>query len=515
MGTNGLLAVFAIILAWYTLLTDEKRTDFKLRITYLYSAFICSLLLIIMIIVYSPILINILPVNPIPWYFGFTEDTMAFTCLCLIVIFFGAKLLGKTIPKANYKKWVHYSEKYLRAKKFEQLGFLLDKYHEQLFKVLNNKAWSVRLRNKLYPNRFLRLKAKKTNSFLDNPGIMKIRKYLASLLPKNDKEQELIQLNISRLLKSKAFLVYLSDTYPHIAMKATSLHLRDHEEYVTSYFTHLISLPSSDLYRELRDNQNRSHTGEYFLDESNPLLNYYFDDMNVAIKVKIWKPIGDYLEVFIKEQKGKNNYYNKHDIHFSSNDERWNCPIFVGVFFFDVMVTLSIFKRSKYHMWLMYYKYFLTAILENRECHEDVDQNKEFPVRFDYLIYQIISNCSKWVGAIEYLDYTNWSQDNIKISPEHFASKCLGEMMHLIITSSKIEMQQKSYLLEIVIRVMHNLDQRRHNYFSKCIFDNIIRSYEGSPVNEATIVMLREVYSDVDHVIKHENSTFERELSKL
>lgn len=31
MGTNCSLAVFAILLAWYTLLTDEKRVDLKLR----------------------------------------------------------------------------------------------------------------------------------------------------------------------------------------------------------------------------------------------------------------------------------------------------------------------------------------------------------------------------------------------------------------------------------------------------------------------------------------------------
>ncbi|MDH8618503.1 hypothetical protein QIH36_27970, partial [Klebsiella pneumoniae] len=70
-----------------------------------------------------------------------------------------------------------------------------------------------------------------------------------------------------------------------------------------------------------------------------------------------------------------------------SSDERWDCTIFVGLVFFDVMVSTAIFKRSKYHMWLTYYRDFLEEILENHEISGGIDINSEFPVRFDYLIY--------------------------------------------------------------------------------------------------------------------------------
>ena len=101
MGTNGSLAVFAILLAWYTLLTDEKRVDLKLRTSKLNILFIIIITSVILAIIYSKVLLSIFPLKPIPWILGFNEDTLAFTCLCILIAFFGLKTLGKRIPEAN------------------------------------------------------------------------------------------------------------------------------------------------------------------------------------------------------------------------------------------------------------------------------------------------------------------------------------------------------------------------------------------------------------------------------
>ncbi len=154
MGDNGSLAVFAILIAWYTLLTDERRVDLKLRISKINILFVIIFTLVILVIIYPKVLLDIFPVKPIPWVLGFNEDTLAFTCLCIIIAFFGLKTLGKRIPKANLTYWISVSEKYMRAKKIEQLGYLFDKYHEQLFDVISNKKWYVRVHNHLNPSLF-------------------------------------------------------------------------------------------------------------------------------------------------------------------------------------------------------------------------------------------------------------------------------------------------------------------------------------------------------------------------
>ncbi|HCD8023063.1 TPA: hypothetical protein ND646_005436, partial [Klebsiella variicola] len=170
-------------------------------------------------------------------------------------------------------------------------------------------------------------------------------------------------------------------------------------------------------------------------------------------------------------------------VYFSSSDERWECPIFVGLVFFDVMVSTAIFKRSKNHMWLMYYREFLNEILDKHEISENIDINREFPMRFDYLIFELIYNCSIWSGAVEHLDYNDWTTEDIKQSPEYFASTTLGAMMHLIITSDKLQEKQKVYLLEIIIKRMSTLDHNKKYFYSKEIFINLIRPYSHSEVD--------------------------------
>lgn len=99
MGANGSLAVFAILLAWYTLLTDERRVDLKLRISKINILFIIFIISIILVIIYSKVLLSIAQINPIPWMLGFNEDTLAFTCLFIIIAFFGIKILEKKYQK--------------------------------------------------------------------------------------------------------------------------------------------------------------------------------------------------------------------------------------------------------------------------------------------------------------------------------------------------------------------------------------------------------------------------------
>lgn len=511
MGTNGSLAVFAILLAWYTLLTDERRVDLKLRTSKLNFLFIIFFTSLILVVIYSKVLLSIFPIKPIPWILGFNEDTMAFTCLCIIIAFFGFKILGKRIPKANLTNWIDISEKYMRAKKIEQLGYLFDKYHEQLFDIISNNKWYVRIHDYLNPSLFSRITQ---NKGVKNIRFHTIRKILSKPFPYEDKNQLAIQLNISKLLKSKPFVHYLIDTHPHVAMKATCLRFRDNDEYGTNFFTYLISNPNSIMYRELRDNQNRSHTGEYALDEGNALLNFYLKDIRTAISVEIWRPIGNYVVSYIKKQDSSFSFYNQSDVYFSSSDERWECPIFVGLVFFDVMVSTAIFKRSKNHMWLMYYREFLNEILDKYEISENIDINREFPMRFDYLIFELIYNCSIWSGAVEHLDYNDWTTEDIKQSPEYFASTTLGAMMHLIIISDKLQEKQKVYLLEIIIKRMRALDHNKKYFYSKEIFINLIRPYSHSEVDTNAVKELLQLYESIDHVLKNKNSTFEVELSK-
>lgn len=69
-------------------------------------------------------------------------------------------------------------------KKIEQLGYLFDKYHEQLFNIISNKKWYVRVHNYLAPSlspiemdeeKVKKYDSKKSEDFCQSFSLMKTK----------------------------------------------------------------------------------------------------------------------------------------------------------------------------------------------------------------------------------------------------------------------------------------------------------------------------------------------------
>lgn|SRR3990167_3576890 len=554
MDANGLLTVVAVLIAGYALLSEEKRIDFKLRLSWWDITIFFVLLLIVLAIVYQPVLRVFGWVFPMPWMYGFNESMASFTALLGIIAFSAVKLSGSKLPVSNVKSWASISDRLLKEKKFDQLGFLFAKYHSVLFVESARTPWLVRIHTWLYPDeasyekvlieivRHSEQSATKSDMPIKdttpslkkdlNPAIylygllkkhapdyvdkkvISVRRRLAKLFPSKNKNAEFALASISRILKSKQFVSYISETYPLVAAKASAIRFPDDEEYINTFFTALISHSESPLYRELRDNQSCSYTGEYYLDESNALLNFYFKDIDVASRLRIYKPVGDYVIEYIEKQRGPSNYYNQPCGRFSQGEDVWSCPIFMGTLFFDLMVSSAIFQRNSDHMWLMYLERFFDGILDNLAHSSDVDINDEFPSRYDFLLYNLLSTCGKWVKAIEHLECKEDVTKNYDEYPEIWAAKTYGSMLRKAVESDKLTDNQKIYFLEMVVRVMKTLDQKSLNYFSQIIFNHCTKE-EFRSIEAGYIENLKALYDKVDHVEKNRKSTFEVGMKQI
>lgn len=514
MDANGLLTVLAILIAGLSLLSEEKRTDLRLRTSKIDLLMLFVSLLIIFVVIYSPVILSLGLFHPIGWLWGFTKETLVFSCLIFIISLFGWKLLGWKVPTSNFYLWSDISQRLLRNKKLPQLGYLFEKYHEQFFDFIEKDIWYVKAHNALSPSIFQLIEFGMPPKRWYTNSLCFLKEGVAKLLPSRNEKRDVMETSVSNILKSKSFTQHLSESHPLVGAKATTVRFRDSDEFTNSFLKALISHPGSHLYRELKDNQNCSHTGRYYIDENNQLLNCYLQDVSVAIDVQIWRPIGDYVTEFIKKQRGKDNFYNQPNGRFSDGDDRWNCPIFVGMQFFSVMVSAGVFQRSKDHMWLMYCERFFEGIIENLEHAGDVDKSTEFPSRFDYLLYHVFSGCDSWVGSILSLDYTGWSDEDKELSPEYWAAKAMGSMLYNVMSSNKIISSQKLYFLDIVIRRMNGLDRGGFERYSELILDCSVRKYEFSSVDQSVVKEIRDVYQQVDHVLKSKKSTFEIELAK-
>jgi len=453
---NGFLAILAILISGLAMLPEEKRLDLTLRLSKRDILLFGLPSLTILVVVYSPVFLATAWFKPIQWIWGFNEERMVSLCIILIMIFSVMKLASPTLPKSSFNRWKIKSQVYLRNKKFHQLGYVFDRYHEQLFDIVEKKVWHVDAHNKIKPKLIALIgldgKSKKWyTTYLNN-----IRARLAHLFPASCRHQDILRLSISKLLKSRQFVSFLVETHPLIAAKATKLPIPDSDEYLIAFFTASLSNTSSPLYREIRDNQNFSYSQGFYLDESNEILNFFFNDVKVAKKIGVWKPVGDLTVEYIKGQTGDNNFYNQPYDNYSQSEEIWISQIFIGIQFFDIMVSRAIYQRLDDHMWLSYLENFVDEILKLINRNPDADLESEFPTKWDYILYHIFSCCECWCGALRNLVFTEEQTQNRKIYPEYWACKLLGCLLRKILISKKTTGRQKKYFLEITLRLMLN-----------------------------------------------------------
>lgn len=525
----NILTVLTILVAGYTLLAEEKRIDLILRFSWIDICIISLLASIVLYTIYLPMLNAINLALPFSWWPGFNKELTVFTGILAILLYLMVKLVGKRLPKSKITDWKKVSSYLLRNQKFEALAFLLDKYHVQLISIFSD-TWQDRIRAKLLkpyrpsledllnPNLDKeergRIGSKVRLSFVN---IFKpIALLISKCLPGNSIYKDEVSESIFDLLKSNLFVKYLTQTHPLLCAEFTTMGYYSNEEFTTVFLKGLIADISSPLYRELRDNQSRSYTGEYYIDQSNPLLNFYFADIEVGTRIGIWKPIGEYTLEFIGKQKGQDNYYNQPFSYSYYEDEKWSCPIFVSIHFFRIMTSRAIHTEYQDHMWLMYVKYFVADILKNYEPSSDVDISEEFPTRFDYLMYEALDTHIEWVRAVAHDSRKNNNVTTGEIStPVYWAATSLGNIFYSLTASRKITKRQCVYYLEMIIKLLKHLDNSGNQILSKIIFDNMIKEYEHAQPDQRIITELRDYYSDIDHVLRDKQSTFETELSNV
>lgn len=522
MDASGLFTVLSIFVAVIALIPEERREDLNLRFSLCERGIFILLCLVAILINYSVPIVSVLKgfdLKPVYYFWGFDEKIVTMTCALLMSVIFILKLIGDKVPKSKINSWGNLSDQLLKKKKYHVLGFLLDRYIDQFLQDINNKSIYEKIYTffskgsmNLSPSELLEpetMERLESNKWLDKLKI-KIKTEISRKIPnpKQSNSKEVIVRSITRLLKSSEFIDYLTITYPTIPVKlaSNSSFLRV-DEFTNNFFKILISNKSSPLYRELKDNQNFNPDTGYHIEEGNFILKHYFSDSMQAVKVGIWQPIGNYVRKYIKEQNGEINFYNNYCDDFSFSDERWECPIFTGIQFFDLMVKSAIYQKTDEHMWLKYYAYFSDEILKNIDRSVNNKIDSEYPLKFDYLLYELISNCSDWVEAANYL----YDDDVKSIVAVEFASDCLGTMINKLLLSDKFDENQKAYYLEIVLRLMRDLDSKGNERLSTKIFNSMVGIGMFSSRNLAWLI---DIYQNVDHVLRVPGSTFDAKIKK-
>ncbi len=157
---------------------------------------------------------------------------------------------------------------------------------------------------------------------------------------------------------------------------------------------------------------------------------------------------------------------------------------FAGVRFFDIMIREALFKGVEWHMWLYYMPPVVERICRNYElCDPMVDESKEFPIKYSFLLYQIFANMRDWVLALEHVPE---NQPNVVLR-----SSTSQNENNNIPKSSLIALCDSAYFVSTSQRVGGRLQRTLINMMFELYFD--IRSWsKHTGYAEAFLSILRD-----------------------
>jgi hypothetical protein len=206
------------------------------------------------------------------------------------------------------------------------------------------------------------------------------------------------------VLQTPELIRFIATSRPKFGVQLLSCSVYGVHEFCTAFLTALVANNQSELYTEIKQNQNISFNTGYAFPPHNHLLHFLFSDATKAEHLGVWQPLGEYILTAL--QPGNDPDY----VRFlngpadSFDDEKWRDRTFVVIRFFDLMVNAAEHQGVRWHMWLYYFPHFLERIVSFYDASgSDIKPNAEWPTRASYLIYQIFDALTSWIEAVKAL----------------------------------------------------------------------------------------------------------------
>lgn len=280
---------------------------------------------------------------------------------------------------------------------------------------------------------------------------------LAVLVPRDRRARRSATDLMQLLLTSPRVLDYVVERRPHFAASLVATPVMNDTEFLSRFLTRMIADPSSALYHELATNDASEGLIGYRLEARNRLLHFLFANARIAERLSVWKPVGDYVNRLIEGHEGPDypTWLNGPADEFQT--ERMRDPVWMALFFFDLMVTSAARQDVGYHMWLPYLPLFARRLEANYES-VDVDGSAEFPNRGARLLYEIMTLLSAWTKLHSRLPEGSRTRD----LPDRFeygeipaaSALALVDVLHLAVTSTRIDPEVVQTLHTVALRTV-------------------------------------------------------------
>lgn len=525
IDTTSLLTILGVLAAVWALISPTGR----LRLRFCTTAWDWGVgglvFFLIHYLVFAPVLQSLgLYYSLGEWKWGLDSGSAVYLLLLFTAIYFFWRTRFPTLARGRVAVFLELVENLHLTNRYDELVLLVEPQLPTLISLTRRQSLLVCLIDRLdRPHNDLAYLASRLLG--EKPKARsKWRKRLSSLLQsvkswslaRAEAHTQAHEILLS-LVTSPKLTTHLAAAHPHFCLKLLETGEAARSDFIEHYVDALLDVPGSRLYIELKNNRNQNVGSRLDLPAHNRLLRFFFADAAAAMKLGIEGAIGEAISRRLDDDKKLAEKLNG-SLGSYYHAKRFHCPINSGITLFEIMVHEGIHQGLQDHMWLHYFGHFTEKILKQMPGTIDEDTYQEWPTPFHYLLYRLIDIATDWAEQCSWVDDSEIPEetriaigfDRHYISKE--ATKVLGLMLEDVIESDKLSTSFKTYLLEVAVRTHIRLQSDADLADVASSFTKSVISGSEFPTKVSYRVELRKVFRKIDHVMRHDASTFEQAL---
>lgn len=517
MSLDSLIAVAALLIAAYQIIPRTRQLELKLRFRPLDLLLVLLAFVTVLYLQFYPTFqsLGLAPSLGLRRW-GLTPQNVSF----LVILGTGLLLLYRTwrfrLRFGDIGRFSALVAELLERREYPTLIHVLSRHWSQIQGLAKRGTPFLRLHDSLKPDLsspfedFVRdLSEKEGHSSKE-----KTPKGLKALAAKSTKELRLrlfallesslgrsirlrssLASSVGRLLRDQTLAREVALNRPGLGLRMLETEHHEVHSFIEVYFRSLIFEPASSLYRELNDTSNFSSGEHFHLPDESRVLKYLFDDASRAEELAVYSPIGDSVirELDKHRSDPESDPGNSRVPHKFQELERKTSPLFIGLKFFDVMITRSLEQGIQWHMWLYYLPIFLEkALRQYRPLPQSPSPWESDKTIYDEFIEEIFWMLEAWVSSVTRLDLSREGVRLQSTSADHendnlvkSSMLALGLCIRHLWNSQNVTQAKKDDLATGTLRKV--LELRRSpelKQYSAALLNSVLAGGFGSPWKE-------------------------------
>jgi hypothetical protein len=425
MTISDILTLIGILIAIFAFISEKSRQYILLKLSKTNIVFICiSFVFIHFLISYEwwrqkSSLLEIFEIKGYP-----TTGAWAYVISVVLLSLVTWRIFYGSFPLSRREKLLKYYKKLILRNDIDFLAQLVDENH------LNQITGYLRVKKSIeIPN--------PTGHWnIDHP------KYMEIYNQKTNYKSHLYGKSVYyQIILNDAFLEKIANINPYLF--ASIIQELDTNDVKDTYFVNrflkiLMINKNGDFFREIKNNQNHGEFDSYVIEDSRPILFALFKNVNVSAVNEAWRGVGEQAIQEMQEEAKKEFSLLRESDREQDNDTLWSFRIMNAIWYFDIMIREAIVQDVQSHMYMFYYHYFISSILDNMKelPFENSEQNK-YSRNFD-LVQLIFTKMMDWKKVM--VDSTN----SKLIEPMY---RCLGLCIYILATTVKLRPKDKNELI--------------------------------------------------------------------